>query len=138
MPRGTILISACLIGVNCRYDGRQKIDRGLLTRLKGQGLLPVCPEQLGGLPTPRPPARLIGGDGFMVLQGMARVLTVETERDVTSAFLKGAEQCAYLAGILGVNRCILKARSPSCGLGPVTGVTAARLITAGYEVVAVD
>ncbi len=133
-----ILISACLIGVNCRYDGRGKINHGLLTRLKGRNLLPVCPEQLGGLPTPRPPAMLVGGDGFMVLQGMARVLTVETELDVTSAFLKGAEQCAYLARILGVKKCILKSRSPSCGLGPVPGVTAARLLMAQHEVVLVD
>ncbi len=137
-----LMVSACLLGIRCRYDGASKPDRSLLEQLKFgyvNTVLPVCPEQLGGLPTPRPPAAIYGGDGFDVIEERAKVLlTLEAGRkagrDVTSHFLKGAEECLRLARMFKVTQCILKARSPSCGLYPLAGVTAARLITAGFQV----
>ncbi len=136
------MVSACLLGIRCRYDGASRPDRPLLERLRcarGCTLLPVCPEQLGGLPTPRPPAAICGGDGFDVIEERARVLLTrdagsEAGKDVTGYFLKGADECLRIARMFNVTKCILKARSPSCGLYPLTGVTAARLITAGLHI----
>ncbi len=95
----------------------------------------MCPEQLGGLPTPRDPAYLAGGDGFDVLQKRARVLTVNGKADVTRYFIRGAKECERLARLLGARKAILKSRSPSCGLTEQTGITAATLILAGIKVI---
>lgn len=110
-----ILISACLIGKRCRYDGGGFDRYPELARLVEDGkALPVCPEQLGGLPTPRPPAELQGGDGQDVLAGKARI-TREDGQDVTDAFLAGAEATVRIARESGATAAVLKARSPSCG-----------------------
>jgi len=101
------------------------------TLLKRFRLIPVCPEQLGGLPTPRPPAEILGGDGADVLSGTARVINLRGE-EVTEAFMRGAEEVLRLARLLGVRRAFLKAKSPSCGLEPL-GVTAALLLREGLE-----
>ena len=131
-----ILVSACLLGLCCRYDGRSKKCPEVLKLTRGQhGIVPVCPEQLGGLPTPRPPAVIAGGDGFDVLAGTARVIVPENREDVTDAFLSGAEQCLRLVRIFHIKRAVLKARSPSCGLKCLTGVTAAALALQGLEMV---
>lgn len=107
----------------------------------GRAIL-VCPEEEGGLGTPRPRASLVGGDGHAVLRGEARVVT-EDGRDVTAAFVRGAQRAASLARAHGARRAVLTARSPSCGCGTVwkdgalfagDGVTAARLIEEGMEV----
>ncbi len=129
-----ILVSACLLGVCCRYDGKSKPCHEIMKHAKGAVIVPVCPEQLGGLPTPRPPAQLQHGDGLDVIEGRASVVTRDEEQDVTESFLKGARQVAYIAHILGATRCILKSKSPSCGLTPVVGVTSALLITMGFKV----
>jgi len=113
--RGMILVSACLAGRPCRYDGRHSLSRPLLETLKDQPWVAVCPEQLGGLTTPRTPAGIKDGDGRDVLTGRARVINVE-HADVTQAFLRGAETALDLALKLGVTTCYLKDRSPSCGL----------------------
>lgn len=96
--------------------------------------IPVCPEQLGGLPTPRKPAEIEGGDGGDVLDGRARVVDVDG-RDVTRFFIHGARQCLRIVQEQGISRALLKARSPSCGLKPRIGVTAALLCRHGIEVV---
>lgn len=103
-----VLISACLLGLPCRYSG----DGYPIPELEGLfshrrlHLVPVCPEQLGGLSTPRPPAERVG----------ERVLTSGGE-DVTEAFRLGADCTLSLAGSLGCHCAMLKARSPSCGSG---------------------
>lgn len=103
-----ILISACLLGVRCRYDGQSKACPAALELLKDHELIPVCPEQLGGLPTTRPPAE-IQGNKVINRDGV----------DVTAPYQKGAEEAARLYQLFHCDCAILKARSPSCGCGQV-------------------
>lgn len=139
------VISACLVGCQCRYDGDANlIDRYQEMVERGEAIF-VCPEQLGGLPTPRPPAQIVGGTGEDVLDGNARVLT-ETGEDVTEHFLKGAREALRMAQLVHANEAILKERSPSCGSAiiydgsftgkkvPGHGVTAALLERHGIKV----
>ena len=113
-----ILVSACLLGVNCRYDGGNSRDKNAINRLKTDELIPVCPEEAGGLSTPRPPVEIVGGDGNDVLDGKAKVMTVDGE-DKTEEFLKGARHALELAQSQGATCVILKAKSPSCGCGTI-------------------
>jgi uncharacterized protein YbbK (DUF523 family) len=144
--RPTILVSACLLGTCCNHNGRGS-PRSNVQRLAQQArLVPICPEVVGGLTTPRPAAELSGGDGADVLAGTARV-TGADGADVTGAYLRGAAAAVELAGATGAFRAVLKARSPSCGAAEVydgtftrslragSGVTAAALRAAGIEVV---
>lgn len=96
--------------------------------------IPVCPEQLGGLPTPRTAADLVGGDGHDVLTGKAKVINREGI-DVTNQFIRGAQQCLTIVRTQGIETAFLKAKSPSCGLKPQVGVTAALLIQHGVRVI---
>ena len=132
-----LLVSACLLGLATRYDGGTKASALVQALLKDYQLIPFCPEQLGGLSTPRPPAELVGGDGLAVLSGQAKVLTKDG-RDVTASFLRGAEEGAKLARLFGAREALLKSRSPSCGLTPVLGVAAARLSLEGLSLVEID
>ena len=143
VTKSIILVSACLIGRPCRYDGRRAASRGLISMLSGRDWVAVCPEQLGGLPTPRAPARLEGGDGGDVLDGRARVINSDGA-DVTEAYVRGAETILDLAGRLGVSTCCLKDRSPSCGVSPSwdnngkargQGVLAALMSRSGFKLV---
>lgn len=111
-----ILISACLMGELCRYDGKQKkLDHHLIRKWETQGrLVPFCPEVAGGLKIPRPPAQIINGDGLDVLENKARVQTSSGE-DVTQAFVTGALVALELTRTHGIKIAILKAKSPSCG-----------------------
>lgn len=136
-------ISACLLGVRCRYDGGSRVHPEALRLATQGGLVPVCPEQLGGLATPRTPAEIVGGDGNDVLEGRARVVD-ESGRDVTEAFLRGARETVALCRILGIDEVLLKSRSPSCGVGQVyhgteliegDGVTAAFLRREGIRAI---
>ncbi|HPC47654.1 MAG TPA: DUF523 domain-containing protein [Deltaproteobacteria bacterium] len=131
---GKVLVSACLLGVRCRYDGAARPVQELMG-LEGIYPVPVCPEQMGGLTTPRPSARIVGGDGEAVLKGTARVIDAEG-KDVTMNFLLGAQEVCALAAALGVRYAVLKDRSPSCATSEVwaegrigcgMGVTAAML-----------
>jgi uncharacterized protein YbbK (DUF523 family) len=135
-------ISACLLGLACRYDGSSRPSRAAQLLAANGGWVPFCPEQLGGLPTPRPPAEIVGGDGSDVLAGRARVINARGN-DVTAHFLRGACEAAALCTLLGLRAVVLKARSPSCGAGtirrsgelvPGDGVTTAMLRSMGIEV----
>ncbi len=103
-----IIVSACLAGLRCRYDGASKPCAAVM-RLVAEGkAIPVCPEQLGGLPTPRVPAEMRGG----------KVINREGV-DVSAQFSRGAEEALKLAKLAGATTAILKARSPSCGSGEI-------------------
>ncbi|CAM2069722.1 DUF523 domain-containing protein [Sulfidibacter corallicola] len=135
-----ILVSACLLGEKVRHDGRHKLsDHPVLARWREEGrIVPVCPEVAGGLPTPRPPAEIFDGDGDAVWRGEAKVRN-RHDTDVTEPFTKGAEQALALAVDQGARLAVLKAKSPSCGVGliydgsfsgnliPGSGVTASLL-----------
>ncbi|MDT2596969.1 DUF523 domain-containing protein [Enterococcus dongliensis] len=107
-------ISACLGGIACRYDG----DSNEIAALKklvetGQAIM-ICPEVLGGLPTPRPPAEIQGGDGFDVWQGRAKVFD-KMGNDLTDAFKQGAISAYNELKKLQITGLVLKEKSPSCG-----------------------
>lgn len=127
------LVSACLVGLCTRYDGKSKRNSDCLSQCSNLDLVPVCPEQLGGLPTPREAADIIGGDGNTVLNGSARVLT-RSGVDVTGQFIRGAGQVLEIARLLNVTKAFLKGRSPSCAVHGKIGVTAALLQSEGIEV----
>jgi uncharacterized protein YbbK (DUF523 family) len=145
-----MLVSACLLGVACRYDGQTCPD-AKLNALATQGkLVPFCPEMAGGLPVPRLPAEIArafdGLDGHAVLDGLTIVLRSDGT-DVTEPFIAGAQAALRLAKRLGIRQAILKANSPSCGvdrthdgrflgsLVPGDGVTAALLKRNRIEVI---
>jgi len=113
----TILVSACLLGLDTRYNGQTKKNSAVLQWLQSQGLtpIPVCPEQLGGLPTPRPAAEYQDGDGNDLLDGRTRIFN-RSGIEVSAALRHGAEQTLQLARLCGCNRALLKERSPSCGV----------------------
>jgi uncharacterized protein YbbK (DUF523 family) len=139
------LVSACLLGIKCRYDGGSKYSDNMAELAAGGKVIPACPEQLGGLPTPRNPSEISMGTGADVLDGKCRVIT-NTRTDVTEHFLKGARETLKLANACGVKKAVLKARSPSCGSGRIydgsfsgstiggNGVTAELLLRNGIEV----
>lgn len=107
-------ISACLGGVACRYDGGSNEITALKNFVEtGQAVL-ICPEVLGGLPTPRCPAEIQGGDGFAVWQGKAKVYDTEGT-DLTEAFKQGAITAFEELKKLQITALVLKERSPSCG-----------------------
>jgi len=112
------LVSACLLGVKCRYDGTSAREPKLLKLAKRERLVPICPEHLGGLPTPREPAWIVGGDGSDVLKSRAKVIS-RSGGDVTENFLRGAEETLRIAKLFRARGAILKARSPSCGCGKI-------------------
>jgi uncharacterized protein YbbK (DUF523 family) len=126
------LVSSCLVGLKTRYDGVVKINDQCCRDIAGSLWIPVCPEQLGGLSTPRVAADIIGGNGEDVLDGRARVVTRDGE-DVTDSFLLGAEQVLAIARSHPITAVILKAGSPSCGISKL-GVTAALLERNGYDI----
>lgn len=126
------LVSACLMGLCTRYDGTIKPDAESKKFLKDSIWIPVCPEQLGGLPTPRPPADIMGGNGHDVFQGKASVCTKDGD-DVTTLFIKGAKQVLLIAESLKIHGVCLKARSPSCAVSGTIGVTAALLTDHEYR-----
>lgn len=115
-----ILVSACLLGVPCRYDGASRRCPGMEALLQKHICIPVCPEQMGGLPTPRPPAER-RGEGVFTADGA----------DVTAAYQRGAEAALELAKLYGCEAAVLKERSPSCGRGAIHDGTFSGGLTAG-------
>jgi len=131
-----VLISACLLGVNCRYDSDGKLIKEIERLKEIYNLIPVCPEIYGGLKTPREPAEIIDG----------KVINRKGE-DVTENFIKGANETLYLAKLFNCKYAILKERSPSCGFGEIydgtfsgklvdgNGITADLLIKNGIMII---
>lgn len=115
-----ILVSACLLGVCCRYDGKDNMVDEILKLRKEHHLIPICPEVYGGLATPRDSAEICNG----------RVMT-STGGDVTEAFTKGAKEALRLATLFGCKVAILKEKSPSCGFGMIYDGTHSRKLIAG-------
>lgn len=131
-----ILVSACLLGVNCKYNGGNNASDKVDEFLKSYEIIPICPEIMGGLPTPRVAAEQKGD----------KVIT-QDGKDVTEQYRKGAEECLFLAKKYDVKKALLKLRSPSCGYGQVydgtfshtlinkNGVTAELLLENGIEII---
>lgn len=131
-----ILVSACLLGLPCRYDGESRPNDEVISLLRKYELIPFCPEIYGGLETPRIPSERVGD----------RVL-MQNGRDVTENYNRGADGALYLCKTLGIKRAILKERSPSCGNGKIydgsftktlidgDGVTAQLLKKEGIDVI---
>lgn len=145
-PVAKIMLSACLAGINCVYDGTNKFNPVFARLYKSGEAIVFCPEVLGGLKIPHSPSEIVGGDGFAVLEARAKVLSKDG-KDVTSFFIKGAENVLAIARKHNINKVILKSKSPSCGCGLIFdghfsgklvhgyGVTAAFLKKNGIEVV---
>ena len=133
-----LLVSACLLGENCKYSGGNNYSPAAAALAERYELIPVCPERMGGLPTPRVPAERVGD----------RVLTRDGA-DVTAAYRLGAEKALEIALAQGIRRAVPQERSPSCGCGavydgtfsgtlvPGDGVTAELLRAHGVEVGAI-
>lgn len=130
-----ILVSACLLGVNCKYNGGNNRHEALLRKLAGHEVIAVCPEQMGGLPTPRVPSEIVNG-----------VVTAQDGRCVDAAFRRGAAECLKIAEREQPELVLMQPRSPSCGvhrrydgsfsghLIDGAGVTAALLRESGFRV----
>ena len=130
-----VLVSACLLGIGCRYDGKHKANSEVLKLGEKYNLIPVCPEIYGGLPTPRVPSERIG-DKVMMKNG----------NDVTENYQRGAREALELCRIYNIKIAVLKERSPSCGKGEIydgtisgalterDGVTAELLMANGIRV----
>lgn len=131
-----ILVSACLLGIDCKYSGGNNLNEKVLEYIKDYEVIPVCPEIMGGLSTPRPPSERIG-DKVLNNQGT----------DVTNEYTKGALETLKLAKLFNVKKALLKAKSPSCGKGKIydgtftstliegNGVTVDLLESNGIEVI---
>lgn len=121
----TILVSACLLGCPCRYDGTAKADPRVLALMERHTLIPVCPEQLGGLPTPRLPSERREGGVFD-----------RGGKDVTVQYRQGAEEVLRLARLYGCTHAVLKERSPSCGSGQIYDGSFSHVLVPGSGVAA--
>ncbi len=124
MPKGLIskgevvLVSACLMGLNCRYDGKHNYHREICLSGDEYILIPICPETEGGLSTPRPLCEIQGSSGLDVLLDKAKIINKDN-KDVTKYFIDGAYKTLEIAKLYEVNQVIFKARSPSCGCGMI-------------------
>jgi uncharacterized protein YbbK (DUF523 family) len=121
-----ILCSACLLGVNCRYDGKNKLNKKIIELAKKKILIPVCPEQLGGLPTPREPAEQKG-----------KKIITKSGKDVTKYFKRGAKEILKIVKLFKIKKAILKQKSPSCGCGKIYDGTFSGKIIKGDGVLTV-
>lgn len=147
-PSAPILVSSCLAGVPCRYDARARPDAEIVRAVQEGKAIPACAEQLGGLPTPRPAAEIVHGDGEAVLSGTARVIGIHGQ-DFTDEFVAGAAAVTQIAREHGIHEAVLQAKSPSCGCGEIydgshsgaivqgDGVLAAMLKREGIRVIPV-
>ncbi len=137
--------SACLVGLKTRYDGNAAVDPAVHRLFLEGKIIPLCPEQLGGLCTPRPRSEIASGSGEDVLDGRSAVIA-ENGTEVTIQFLRGAGEVLRVTKELGIKRFYFKSKSPSCGVGKIyiggklakgNGVCAAALLRAGIEVIPV-
>ncbi|RCX18403.1 uncharacterized protein YbbK (DUF523 family) [Anaerobacterium chartisolvens] len=141
-----VIVSACLAGVKCKYNGKSNFNSEAEKLVKSGKAVPVCPEQMGGCPTPRLKAEILNGTGADVLDGKC-IVVKENGENATQEFIKGAEEVLKIALLTGAKRAVLKSGSPSCGCGSIydgsfsgnkikgNGVTSELLIRNGIEVV---
>ena len=134
-----IMVSACLMGENCKYNGGNNFNEKVMNYIKNHEVITVCPEVMGGLPTPRVPAEIVNG-----------IVTTKDGRNVDKEFIKGAEKALEIAIKNRVDLVILQSRSPSCGAKQIydgsftgnkidgQGVFAKRLMEMGFQVVDVE
>ena len=120
-----ILVSACLLGIGCRYDCKIKANEKVIALSQKETLIPVCPEQLGGRPTPRRPVEISKG---CVLE--------KDGTEHTEEFIKGAEETLKIANLNNIKKAILKSNSPSCGFGKVYDGTFSKTLTYGNGITA--
>lgn len=120
-----ILVSSCLLGLNCKYNGGNNYSKEIDEYLKDYEVIPICPEIMGGLPTPRIASERLGD----------KVITKDG-KDVTEQYKKGAEECLYLAQKYDVKKALLKLRSPSCGIGKIYDGTFTHTLVDGNGVAA--
>ena len=113
-----ILVSACLAGVDCTWDGKNRLDPGIKEMVDKKFAVAVCPEVLGGRTVPRTKTEIRGGTGKDVLNGKARVFD-ENGVDVTDKFIMGAYKALDIAKKNNIKETILKSKSPSCGIGEI-------------------
>ncbi|MDP4181417.1 MAG: DUF523 domain-containing protein [Bacillota bacterium] len=141
-----IIVSACLAGINCKYNGGNNASKKVIELVKTGKAIPVCPEQLGGGSTPRLKTEISGGSGKDVLDANCSVLREDGEV-LTDVFLKGAQEVLKIAKLVNAEQAILKSKSPSCGVGKIydgsftgqlingNGVTTELLIRNGIKVI---
>ncbi len=141
-----ILVSACLIGINCKYNGYNNKNEKVIQYLKDKQFIIACPEQLGGMSTPREPSEIIELDTKDVIKGQISVINNKM-LDVTNKFKEGAKETLKIANIYNCKEAILKDGSPSCGSSYIydgtfsskkidgIGVTTALLINNGIKVI---
>jgi uncharacterized protein YbbK (DUF523 family) len=141
-----VLVSACLAGINCRYDGKSKLNKKIKKLVEEGKAICICPEELGGLSTPRLPSEIKNATGEEVLDSKARVYNKEGT-DVTKRFIDGAKRTLDIAKKYKIKKAILKTKSAACGTGEVydgsfnnklregNGVTCACLLRNGIKVV---
>jgi len=146
MSKPECIVSACLAGEFCRWDGETKANPEVVQLVKRAKAIALCPEVLGGLGVPRPGAEIRGGDGKDVLSGKAKVTNNENE-EVTEAFLLGAEKFLEQAKKLGIGKALMKENSPSCGVKRIyqneklvsgCGITTALLLKNGFQVQGIE
>ena len=138
-----ILVSACLVGLNTKYNGKNNLNDNILELVRSGKAIPLCPEQLGGLTTPRIPTEI------KYIDGKRYVLNKEG-KDVTKEFERGAEEVLNFAKKMNIKKAILQSRSPSCGVGKIydgtfsdnlisrNGILAQILIENGIEVIDIE
>lgn len=141
-----ILVSACLIGINCKYNGYNNKNEKVIHYLKDKQFIIACPEQLGGMSTPRDPSEIIELDTDDIIKGQTSVISNKS-LDVTNKFKQGAKETLKIANIYNCKEAILKDGSPSCGSSYIydgtfsskkidgVGVTTALLINNGIKVI---
>ncbi len=141
-----ILVSACLAGLNSKYNGKSNYNEYIEKLVKEGKAIMVCPEQMGGLPTPRDSCEIVCGDGGDVLSGKSNIMDSKGKNQ-TEKFIKGAEETLKVGRLYNIKKAILKSKSPSCGVGKIydgtfsgkliegNGVTAELLIKNGFEVI---
>ena len=137
------IVSACLAGLRTRYDGKDCCDKRIQCLVAEGKAIPVCPEQLGGLPTPREAIEIRNDNGNGILLGRTKAIGKESGTDYTPNLLRGADEVLKIASLLKIKKAILKDGSPSCGSTYIkkggkrikgVGVTTAVLLMAGVKV----
>ncbi|MCX6809622.1 MAG: DUF523 domain-containing protein [Candidatus Berkelbacteria bacterium] len=143
------IISACLLGVNCRFNGKNKFSPKAKHVFDGGEVILICPEMLINLGIPREACEIVGGDGFDVLEGKARVVS-KSGKDFTQLYLDAAQKASAMIENLGITKAYLKSGSPTCGAGTIYngdftgekkngfGVFSALLKNNGIELVEID